>query len=267
MPDMPPANSDLDASFASAVCANEVQEVFDLVRNAPPQQREVWAFQWAAWQGNEAGVVLGMAACPDPHANGARALRWAVAQGHGGIVGLLLSSPNVPTPRDGADALGLAVAAGRLDLVERLVPFSEPGHANAASLRAAARHGKKEILVRLIPVSDPTENSSAALRDAAEHGCVEEVELLIPVSDVRQAWDYMKGQRHWKGLDVLAPRVPLDWVSELLSGTPQWIRANVPHAQALLDDHALRVNGAIAAAAHSDGGGASSCPRTTRVRL
>ena len=51
------------------------------------------------------------------------------------------------------------------------------------ALRTAAANGYKDIVELLIPVSDPKANKSEALYWAAYSGYREIVELIIPVSD------------------------------------------------------------------------------------
>ena len=68
--------------------------------------------------------------------------------------------------------------------VKRLLEEGAYAKADGSSaLEWAAKNGHKEIVELLIPVSDPKAYDSCALRWAAEKGHKEIVELLIPVSD------------------------------------------------------------------------------------
>lgn len=58
-------------------------------------------------------------------------------------------------------------------------------------LHIAAGKGHKEIVELLIPFSDPMAEHSRALRHAAFNGHKEIVELLIPVSDVEAACEQL----------------------------------------------------------------------------
>ena len=81
-------------------------------------------------------------------------------------------------------ALCWAARAGRKEIVELLIPVSDPKAWESLALRVAARNGHKECVELLIPVSEPKAIDSRALRVAVGNGGHKEcVELLIPVSD------------------------------------------------------------------------------------
>ena len=108
-------------------------------------------------------------------------LRLAAANGHKEIVELLipLSDPKAWE----SQALRWAALNGHKEIVELLIPISDPMVWSSAALYYAAWKGHKECVELLLPVSDPKAHRSQALRSAAYHGHKEIVELLVPVSD------------------------------------------------------------------------------------
>ena len=110
-----------------------------------------------------------------------KALCWAAENGHKEMVELLIpvSDPKAME----SEALRWAAYYGHKDIVELLIPVSNPKAYNSSALRLAAYYGHKNIVELLSSVSDPKANNSQALRWAAENGHKECVELLIPVSD------------------------------------------------------------------------------------
>ena len=113
----------------------------------------------------------------------AKALLWAARKGHKEIVELLIpiSDPKALE----SQALRWAAYHGHKEIVELLIPVSDPKARGSEALRWAAERGHKEIVELLIPVSDPKANDSEALRWAADRGHKECVELLLPVSDFK----------------------------------------------------------------------------------
>ena len=78
----------------------------------------------------------------------------------------------------------LAADFGLTDVVEKLIPVSNPKANGSAALAAAARNGHVECLKLLLPVSNPDDGGSFALRTAAANGQAESVKLLLGHSDV-----------------------------------------------------------------------------------
>ena len=109
------------------------------------------------------------------------ALRWAARKGHKEIVELLL--PLSDPKAKNSEALREAAMNGHKEIVELLIPVADPKANDSEALYWAACSGHKEIVELLIPVADPKANDSEALYWAACSGRKEIVELLIPVSD------------------------------------------------------------------------------------
>ena len=110
-----------------------------------------------------------------------KALCWAAENGHKEMVELLLPLSD-PKASD-SETLRHAVYNGYKEIVELLLPLSDSKAEKSRALRWAALKGHKEIVELLIPASDPKARDSEALRWAARNGHKEIVELLIPVSD------------------------------------------------------------------------------------
>lgn len=82
------------------------------------------------------------------------------------------------------DELILAHAAleGNLEEVKRLVGVTSE-HERSVGLAWAAKHGHHNVVEFLIPYSDPTNCGSVAFRFAASWGHIECLRLLLPVSE------------------------------------------------------------------------------------
>ncbi len=93
-------------------------------------------------------------------------------------------------------SLFMAANAGYKEVVEMLIPVSDPRRRNSEALIRASENGHKEIVEMLIPVSDPMASNSEALRLAASAGHKEVVELLIPVSDYNQVFQSFERKRN-----------------------------------------------------------------------
>lgn len=94
----------------------------------------------------------------------------------------LIPISNHPTG-DYSYTLRRAATLGYIDIVEFLIPFSDPKAQHSEALSRAAMYGHTDIVRLLLPVSDPTANGCQALKLAAKYGNVDIIKLLLPVSD------------------------------------------------------------------------------------
>lgn len=109
------------------------------------------------------------------------ALQKAAQNGHTEIVELLI--PVSDPKADESRALWAASRFGHKDVIQLLIPVSDPKIRNSHALRQAAHYGYTECVKYLIPVSDPTAYENWALRLAVENEHIECIKLLIPVSN------------------------------------------------------------------------------------
>ena len=90
---------------------------------------------------------------------------------------------------DASQALAEIVSVNATkEIVELLLPHSNPFYQESAALRWAAQAGNVDVVAMLLPKSDPKACSSVALQEAAERGHEATIALLAPVSDVEAAW-------------------------------------------------------------------------------
>ncbi len=154
------------------------------------------------------------------------ALRRAAARGHTEAVDVLL--PHVSDQDARNAALLEATTAGHATAVERLVSTCSRRHQNLALCEASTR-GLVDVVQVLIPASQPRANHSEALWCAAEAGHIDVVRLLLPVSDPKaggsQALSAAAFEGHAEVVDELLP------VSYPLNG------GNLPITDALLRGH------------------------------
>lgn len=80
-------------------------------------------------------------------------------------------------------ALTLAAMLGYFDIVQLLIPVSDPKANNSEALRFAAEFGHAAVVEVLIPVSDPKAADSQAFMKAVHNGHQKCIDLLISVSD------------------------------------------------------------------------------------
>lgn len=114
------------------------------------------------------------------------ARRLVQASAKGAIEDVRLLLPVVSDTKKGnsyAYALRQAAYNGHADILELLIPLSDPKANNSEALRWAAQWGHTDCVILLLPVSDPKANNSEALRRAASKGHAECVKRLIPVCD------------------------------------------------------------------------------------
>jgi hypothetical protein len=74
----------------------------------------------------------------------------------------------------------MAAYNGHKEIVEMLLPVSDPKASHSRALQEAAKNGYKEVVEMLLPVSDLKARGSEALRLAAKGGHKEIVEMLAP---------------------------------------------------------------------------------------
>lgn len=96
--------------------------------------------------------------------------------------------------------LSLAALLGNVDVIELIIPISDPKALDSIALRNAAENGRVECVKILLPHSDPLAQNSAALGEAISAGHVECARLLLPFSNVEDLpievferailWDY-----------------------------------------------------------------------------
>lgn len=170
----------------------------------------------------------------------------AVGVSMGMLQAMLEYAPRKPV---GTAALAVAGAAGRLDMMELMLPHCLPRYGDSHALRVVAHSYQPEILAWLIPLSNPKSRQSEALRWAAMYGDLASVRLLLPVSDARAKrsvalqWAAERGHaaivellwphsdvteltkklfksRRWKYLDALAIGAPAAILEEWVTRAP-----------------------------------------------
>lgn len=73
---------------------------------------------------------------------------------------------------------------GRLDLVDVLLPYSDPTYLDDAALRWAAQQGHSEVVRRLAPLSGISLKNNEALAGAIDYNHWDIVEILAPYSNM-----------------------------------------------------------------------------------
>lgn len=101
-------------------------------------------------------------------------------------------------------ALFFAAANGHLNVVESLAPLSDPKSAYSRSLMFAAANDHLAVVKHLIPLSHPLEQDSRALQLAVENGHKEVMVALIPCSDLNAVAQTLADGHQLKILDQLA---------------------------------------------------------------
>lgn len=101
----------------------------------------------------------------------------------------ILVEQNLVDPKNQNDSELLRVAAENQhpDVVEYLIPLSDPKAMDSLALRWACEKTGIECVKLLLPHSDPTTSNSAALRLAVTYGNHEAAKLLFDLCDPQQA--------------------------------------------------------------------------------
>lgn len=90
------------------------------------------------------------------------------------------------------NALYYATQQENVEMIEFLIPLSDPYAHRCLALRHAAENGKTECLKRLIPVSDPNAYNSQALRSTLIKQYMDCVEILYPVSNTTSVLEQLE---------------------------------------------------------------------------
>jgi hypothetical protein len=119
----------------------------------------------------------------DPSIDNNGVARWAVAEGHVGIVKLLLADERVGIAADNNFAMHLASENGQTEVVKLLLADKrvDPSANNNAALRCASKKGRAEVMKVLLTDKrvDPSVNENYAVRWASAEGLTNLVELLM----------------------------------------------------------------------------------------
>lgn len=110
---------------------------------------------------------------------------------------------------ENSEALRLAALGGHLDVVRALIPVSDPKADHSVALASATASGSLAVVRELIPVCDPKDHGSAALRQAAECGHLDIVRELIPVSDLGYGDDAVEAAASNGHADVVRALLPV----------------------------------------------------------
>lgn len=87
-------------------------------------------------------------------------------------------------------ALLRAAKLERMDILEWLIPISDPRSNDSEALFYATRNKCEQAVARLIPVSVPRIKESRAVKEAAASGSLAILKMLVPVSDVKNSNDF-----------------------------------------------------------------------------
>lgn len=116
---------------------------------------------------------------PGEPLNWARAVRWAVHNGHLECLKILLHAQNILD--DAPDILILAASQGHLHCVEHLLTFVDPLYNNSMAMVVAAGNGHVKCLRTLMHVCDCENHGYTALLESAQNGHIECAQILAEI--------------------------------------------------------------------------------------
>lgn len=87
-------------------------------------------------------------------------------------------------------ALLRAAKLEKVDILEWLIPISDPQANDSEALFYAIRNKCEQSVARLIPVSKPRIRESRAVKEAAASGALAILKMLVPVSDIKNSNDF-----------------------------------------------------------------------------
>lgn len=207
-----------NALMVSAEFEQCVRQGWNASMASMAKERRVFALQLAAWQGDRARVQAELDHC-DPREDGCRALKWAAERGHADVVDLLLPVSE-PVHHTGAIIMS-AVQQTHLDVLKTIVAFCVAnklglsGGANCPLLEAVflSRSDMVEVLLRM-PGVKGSERCTESIKEAILRRRNNVIALLAPhmaPAVLNATWDSLVDMNKDTPY-VLDPLVP--WAEE-----------------------------------------------------